>query len=95
MAFFKDICAMNKLSSTFKKGKSPNFLAIINKSVSRLEKVLDEKDIVLVYDMMRIAHKKMSKNLKNNFDNDNLFGMILVEEEKNPELTTKKEAAKV
>jgi len=37
----------------------------------------------MVYDMMRIAHKKMSKNLKNNFDNDDLFGMIVVEEEKN------------
>jgi hypothetical protein len=59
MGFFKDICAMNKLSQTFKKGKTPNFMAIINKSVSKLEKVLDENDITLVYDMMRIAHKKV------------------------------------
>lgn len=73
---------MKKLSSFFKKGmnkfrylykgKSPNFLAIINKSVSKLEKILDEKDINLVYDIMRVGHNKvfisfkfkMSKNLQ-------------------------------
>lgn len=52
--------------------------------MSKLEKVLKEEEIALVYDMMRIAHKKMSKNLKNYFDQDDLFGMILIEEEKNP-----------
>ena len=71
MAFFKDICAMNKLSQIFKRGiinyynlgRSPNFLAIINKSVSKLEKVLQEDEIELVYDMMRIAHKKVECKL--------------------------------
>jgi hypothetical protein len=37
----------------------------------------------------------MSKNLRNYFDSEDLFGMILIEEEKNPQLTTTKEAAKV
>lgn len=45
--------------------------------------------------MMRIAHKKMSKNLKNYFDQDDLFGMIMIEEEKDSQLTTTKESAKV
>jgi hypothetical protein len=68
VGFFKDICAMSKLSSTFKAGKTPNLLAIINKSVAKLEKVLGEPEITLVYDMMRIAHKKMSKTMKNYFN---------------------------
>lgn len=34
-------------------------MAVINKSVSKLEKVLNEDEITLVYDMMRIAHKKV------------------------------------
>lgn len=59
-------------------------MAFINKSVSQLEKVLSEPEISLVYDMMRIAHKKMSKNLKNFFKADELFGLIVIEEEKNP-----------
>lgn len=66
---------------------------MINKSVAKLEKVLPENDINLVYDMMRIAHKKLSKNLKNYFDGEDLFGMILVEEEKIVKLTTTKESA--
>ena len=37
----------------------------------------------------------MSKNLKNYFDSSELFGMIVVEEERYPEVTTTKEAAKV
>ncbi|KAM3137577.1 hypothetical protein pb186bvf_010367 [Paramecium bursaria] len=93
LAFFKDICAMNKLSQIFKKGADPNFLVVINKSVAKLEKILPENDINLVYDMMRIAHKKLSKNLKNYFDGEDLFGMILVEEEKIVKLTTTKESA--
>ena len=38
-------------------------MAVINKSVSKLEKVLKEDEITLVYDMMRIAHKKVSPKL--------------------------------
>lgn len=49
----------------------------------------------MIYDMMRIAHKKMSKNFRNTFENDDLFGLILIEEEKNPQITTTKESAKV
>jgi len=63
--------------------------------VGRLEKVLSEDEITLVYDMMRIAHKKMSKNLRNYFNSDDLFGLIMIEEEKYPKVTTTKEAAKV
>lgn len=37
----------------------------------------------------------MSKNLRNYFEQDDLFGVIIVEEEKNPQVTTTKEAAKV
>jgi hypothetical protein len=86
---------MNKLSQIFKQGKTPNFLSIINKSVARLEKSLSAEEIPLVYDMMRIAHKKMSKNLRNYFTSDDLFGLIMIEEEKSPKVTTTKEAAKV
>jgi hypothetical protein len=70
-------------------------LSLINKSVARLEKNLKEEEISLVYDMMRIAHKKMSKNLRNFFDADDLFGLIMIEEEKSPKVTTTKEAAKL
>ena len=67
IGFFKDICAMNKLSQIFKKGKSihqiignaPNFLTMVNKSVAKLENVLDDNEIDFVYDMLRIAHKKV------------------------------------
>lgn len=41
-------------------GGTPNFLTIINKSISKLEKVLNDDEINIVYDMMRIAHKKVS-----------------------------------
>ncbi|CAD8149173.1 unnamed protein product [Paramecium octaurelia] len=95
LGFLKDICAMNKLSTIFKKNNSPNMLSIINKSISKLEKTLNEQEIDLVYDMMRIAHKKLSKNFKNTFESEDLFGLILIEEEKNPQLTTTKESAKV
>ncbi len=64
---------MNKLSQVFKAGKTPNFLTIINKSVARLEKALKDDEITLVYDMMRIAHKKLSKNLRNYFNSDDLL----------------------
>ncbi|CAD8066451.1 unnamed protein product [Paramecium sonneborni] len=93
--FLKDICAMNKLSSNFKQNNSPNMLSIINKSIAKLEKILTESELDLVYDMMRIAHKKLSKNLRNNFESEDLFGLILIEDEKSPQLTTTKEAAKV
>lgn len=42
LGFLKDICAMNKLSTIFKKNNSPNMLSIINKSISKLEKTLNE-----------------------------------------------------
>ncbi|CAD8101973.1 unnamed protein product [Paramecium primaurelia] len=95
LGFLKDICAMNKLSTIFKKNNTPNMLSIINKSISKLEKTLNEQEIDLVYDMMRIAHKKLSKNFRNTFESEDLFGLILIEEEKNPQLTTTKESAKV
>lgn len=63
--------------------------------MARLEKTLSQDEIPLVYDMMRIAHKKMSKNLRNYFTSDDLFGLIMIEEEKSPKVTTTKEAAKV
>lgn len=34
-------------------------LSIINKSIAKLEKILPESEIDMVYDMMRIAHKKV------------------------------------
>ncbi|CAD8073228.1 unnamed protein product [Paramecium primaurelia] len=95
IGFLKDICAMNKLATNFKKNNSPNFLSIINKSIAKLEKILNEQEIDLVYDMMRIAHKKLSKNFRNTFESEDLFGLILIEEEKNPLITTTKESAKV
>jgi hypothetical protein len=61
---------MNKLSTIFKKGifykyigNTPNMLSIINKSIAKLEKILPESEIDMVYDMMRIAHKKVFKYL--------------------------------
>ncbi|CAD8174375.1 unnamed protein product [Paramecium octaurelia] len=93
--FLKDICAMNKLATIFKKNSSPNMLSIINKSIAKLEKILNEQEIDLVYDMMRIAHKKLSKNFRNTFESEDLFGLILIEEEKNPQITTTKESAQV
>ncbi|CAD8161263.1 unnamed protein product [Paramecium octaurelia] len=95
IGFLKDVCAMNKLSTLFKKSNQPNMLSIINKSIAKLEKLMKEPEIEMIYDMMRIAHKKLSKNLRNTFENEELFGLILVEEEKNPQLTTTKESAKV
>ncbi|CAD8173737.1 unnamed protein product [Paramecium pentaurelia] len=95
IGFLKDICAMNKLAINFKKNNSPNMLSIINKSIAKLEKILNEQEIDLVYDMMRIAHKKLSKNFRNTFESEDLFGLILIEEEKNPLITTTKESAKV
>ncbi|CAK79866.1 unnamed protein product (macronuclear) [Paramecium tetraurelia] len=93
--FLKDICAMNKLATIFKKNSTPNMLSIINKSIAKLEKILNEQEIDLVYDMMRIAHKKLSKNFRNTFESEDLFGLILIEEEKNPQITTTKESAQV
>ncbi|CAD8065477.1 unnamed protein product [Paramecium primaurelia] len=95
IGFLKDICAMNKLSTLFKKSNQPNMLSIINKSIAKLEKIMKETEIEMIYDMMRIAHKKLSKNFRNTFENEELFGLILIEEEKNPQLTTTKESAKV
>ncbi|CAD8072222.1 unnamed protein product [Paramecium sonneborni] len=95
VGFLKDVCAMNKLSTNFKQNNSPNMLSIINKSIAKLEKILTEQELDLVYDMMRIAHKKLSKNLRNNFESEDLFGLILIEDEKNPQLTTTNESAKV
>ncbi|CAD8166704.1 unnamed protein product [Paramecium pentaurelia] len=95
IGFLKDICAMNKLSTLFQKSNQPNMLSIINKSISKLEKIMNESDIDMIYDIMRITHKKLSKNFRNTFENEELFGLILVEEEKNPQITTTKESAKI
>ena len=78
-------------------------LSIINKSIAKLEKIMKESEIDMIYDMMRITHKKvlsttiyqLSKNLRNTFENEELFGLILIEEEKNPQITTTKDSAKV
>ncbi|CAK79334.1 unnamed protein product (macronuclear) [Paramecium tetraurelia] len=95
IGFLKDVCAMNKLSTLFKKSNQPNMLSIINKSISKLEKIMKEPEIEMIYDMMRITHKKLSKNFRNTFENEELFGLILVEQEKNPQITTTKESAKI
>ena len=34
-------------------------LSIINKSIAKLEKTLTDSELDMVYDMMRIAHKKV------------------------------------
>lgn len=33
---------MNKLSTIFKKGKTPNMLSIINKSIAKLERIFTD-----------------------------------------------------
>ncbi|CAD8075122.1 unnamed protein product [Paramecium sonneborni] len=95
IGFLKDVCAMNKLSTLFNKSDQPNMLSIINKSIAKLEKIMKESELDMIYDMMRITHKKLSKNFRNTFENEELFGLILIEEEKNPQLTTTKDSAKI
>ena len=49
--------------STNIKANRPNMLSIINKSITKLEKIMKEPEIDMIYDMMRITHKKVLSNV--------------------------------